>query len=360
MDDNINYYTSMMAMFVYFTDTAFSPPAPCNFHVTTNCASSPEYYYYFDLNLSGKVTLDLYSDFILFLTQSFSVNVDLNVGPSSDMPAMKTAVKVVFVNSNTASLVRFQGYNLPYKLCADSIISDSSKFMPLYLKVLFYETPDFNIRDSVYALRQMWIHDTAFMYNNAVDYDVLVLAKVMGRLSHHVSLDNVSWCDNRYRFLHHSLLLAQNTANPFLKTSGRLQLNLNIFLAHNYVGHTDTFIQISACLMCFSYIQQISMTGTNYFAENGGGTVIKLIYSQLKVSGNLTITDGHAFQGGGIYMDEWSHLTFVEPLVAGFYNNIADHGSAIYSALVNVPIYSPIDIGPSKVYSPGNVTSINI
>ena len=44
--------------------------------------------------------------------------------------------------------------------------------------------------------------------------------------------------------------------------------------------------------------------------------VIKLIGRELDVSGNLTIMDGYAFQGGGIHMDELSTLDFLEPLVA--------------------------------------------
>ena len=99
------------------------------------------------------------------------------------------------------------------------------------------------------------------------------------------------------------------------------------------------------------------MTGTNYFAENGGGTVIKLIASELAVSGNLTIMDGYAYQGGGISLDGFSMLAFVEPLIAGFYNNIADQGSAIYSANSR---YGMIQVRPQEKYSLSNVTSINI
>ena len=114
---------------------------------------------------------------------------------------------------DTDSQVSFQGYNLPYKLCGVSIINDSSKFKPLYLQVLFYETPDFIGNLVYYAL---WIHDTAFMYNTNADYDVLVLTAVTGKLSHHVSLENVSWCDNRFRHQRHSLLrLGTKHCKPF-------------------------------------------------------------------------------------------------------------------------------------------------
>ena len=65
------------------------------------------------------------------------------------------------------------------------------------------------------------------------------------------------------------------------------------------------------------------MTGTNYFADlNGGGTVIKLVASELAVSGNLTIMDGlctprwRDFYGWLV-----NAVAFEEPLIAGFYNN---------------------------------------
>ena len=367
-NDGIKNTSLMMTMFVYFTDTAFSLPALCNLHVTTNSASSPVYSRYVDLKLSGKMKLDFLGDFILFLTQPFLVNVNLNIGPPSDAQDVKTAVKVVFVDSDTASQVSFQGYNLPYKLCVSNS-RDSSKFMPLYLQVLFYETPDF-VSNMADVLHPMWIHDTAFKNTLGVEYDVLVITKILctGRLNHIVSLDNVSWCDNHFHLQRHSLLLAQNSAKLYTaklsdylnETAGGLRLSLNNILAHTYVGNTDTFIQTSACLMCFSHIEWIAMTGTNYFAESGGGSVIKLVASELAVSGNLTVMDGYAFEGGGISMDGLSALVFQEPLVAGFYNNIADHGSAIYSPQENDEAFSTITIWPNKVYSLNSMTSIKI
>ena len=100
------------------------------------------------------------------------------------------------------------------------------------------------------------------------------------------------------------------------------------------------------------------MFGINYFAENHGRTVIKLVASELVVSGNLTIMDGHAYEGGGISMDGLSDLYFQESLVAGFYNNIADQGSVICSEIT--VLYQTIQIWPSQKYSLSNVTSINI
>ena len=100
------------------------------------------------------------------------------------------------------------------------------------------------------------------------------------------------------------------------------------------------------------------MTGTNYFADNAGGTVINVIASNLTVTGNLTVNDGYAIKGGGIHLDSASTLYLKEPLNAVFANNRANQGSAIY-APIRAGKTSPIQIWPSKYYSLTNLTSIN-
>ena len=296
--------------------------------------------------------MDCFSDLTLFLTQSFLVNVDLNIGsPSHSDPA----VTVVFVNSDTASQVSFQSYDLHYEPCADSNSSDSNTAS---LQVLFYETSNFtsSVRD---ILRPMWIHDTAFTDCNICDY-VLLVQKLTGKLSHKVSLDNVSWCsiDNLLPDTN-ALLVAHNLAKHSLDTVGELNISLNNIT----LTHCETDVVLT-WLMYFSNIKQISMTGTNYFTQNGRGTVIKLVASELAVSGNLTIMGGYAQQGGGISMDGLSTLAFEEPLVAGFYNNIADQGSAIFSPIqhniYDIMHQSPLQVRPDKKYSLSNVTLIDI
>ena len=355
-----------MGLFVYFTDTAIlTPTLHCDLNITLNCNAWPGSA---ELELSDRVKVGCFSDLTLFLTQSLLVNVDLNIGsPSHSYPV---TVTVVFVNSDTASLVSFQGYEYPYEFCASSNSSDS---YTASIQVVFYETSNFT-SSATDILHPMWIHDTAFTDCKYCDY-VLVVQKLTGKLSHKVSLDNVSWCsiEGNYNALDHAaLFVAQNLAKPSLATVGELYMSLNsIFLAH---GDSNSVLP---WLMYFSHVKQISMTGTNYFKQNpnvkNGGTVIKLVASELAVSGNLTIMGGHAQQGGGIFVDGLSTLAFKEPLVAGFYNNIADQGSAIYSPkeqndykiMRYLPIkqygyQSPLQVRPDKKYSLDNVTSINI
>ena len=354
-----------MHLFVYFTDTAIlSPTMHCNLNITLNCyASSMD-----ELELSDRVKVGSYSDLSLFLTQSFLVKVDLSVGSPPHMYGNNVHVLVVFVNSDTASQVSFQGYEHHYELCENSNNSDSDTAS---LQVIFYETSNFtsSVTD---ILHPIWIHDTAFTDCRWCDY-VLVVQKLTGKLSHKVSLDNVSWCSiegDRNVVGRTALLVAHNLAKPSHDTVGELYISLNnITLTH---GEIYCFLP---WLMYFSHVKQISMTGNNYFKQNSRGTVIKLVTSELAVSGNLTIMGGYAHQGGGISMDGLSTLAFEEPLVAGFYNNIADQGSAIYSPkeqndydiMHYLPIeqtdyQSPLQVRPAadKKYSINNVTSINI
>ena len=373
-------------LFVYFTDTALlSPPAMrCNLNVTTNGLTSYGYVFWNILQQdpdTSRMVIFYNSDFLLFLTQSFVVNVSLNIGPHNISALSKygyktaTVANVVFVNSDSASQVSFQGFDLPYQRCVQdgnvtAIPPGDSKLGALQLYILFHETPGFT-SDVTDILQPMLIHYTAFTKHYREPNYMLRVMKLTGKLSHRVTLRNVSWCDNDvgpyggpYTInQEYSTLVAQNLAKESLDVAGELYLSIeDVLMRRNYFVDDSRFKTLQ-CLMCFSHIKQISMTGTNYFAENGGGTVIKLVASELAVSGNLTIMDGYSFQGGGVSLDGSSFLAFQEPLVAGFYHNVADRGSAIYSPAVrcdNNDGVSGVQVWPAKEYSPSNVTSINM
>ena len=104
---------------------------------------------------------------------------------------------------------------------------------------------------------------------------------------------------------------------------------------------------------------------TSYFGENAGGTVISIVLSNLTVSGNLTIKDGYAVEGGGIHLDASSTLFLREPLDANFINNTADQESAIFAPIHDYGgdanrTLSVIQVLPIKPYSLINVTKIGI
>ena len=372
----------LMPMFLYFTNSAVSPAPQCNLNVTTNIITSfgVDITYMFDGN-PENVPVFPYDDFVLFLAQPFVVNVDLNIGQNnisqtSGVPAGTWPVltNVVFVNSDTTSHVSFQGLELPYQLCRNtnsSVPSQATDLRPLKLAVIFYETPGFvsNVNDTLYPME---IRNTAFTQKQH-PYDsefMLSIIKLSGTLSHQVSLNNVSWCYNTLAYSSSFSLLTFRAANlgketqsqSAQKATGELFLGLNNIMMHHNLD-TDGFQQKTfKCLMCFSYIKEITLTGHNYFAQNAGGTVLKMEASDLRISGNLTIMDGHAYQGGGIYLDGVSTLFLGEPLLAGFYNNIADEGSAIYSPVepYDRARASHVQVWPAKNITLGNVGSINI
>ena len=112
----------------------------------------------------------------------------------------------------------------------------------------------------------------------------------------------------------------------------------------------------------FIYVKNITMSGTNSFAISNGGSVIDVVSSNLTLTGDLTISNGHAFQGGGIKLDGSSTLFLKEPLSAHFTNNTAYQGSAIYAPYFgDVPsINGSIQLIPNQAYSPSNISDINI
>ena len=372
----------LMQMFLYFTNSSVSPAPQWNLNVTTNIVTSfgSGSIYMFDGN-PESIPVYQFGDFVLFLTQPFVVNVDLNIGPhnvstSGFYPISKwpTMTNVVFVNSDTASHVSFQGLEIPHQLCHNvnsSGPSQATDLRPLQLAVIFYETPGFTStvegNDTLYPME---IHNTAFTQHllDSTSF-MLNIVKLSGTLSHQVSLKNVSWCYNIMAYSAKDSLPAFSVANVFKESqstpraaSGELYLSLNNIVMHHNLNTGELRHKTFKCLMCFSYIKEIALTGHNYFAQNAGGTVLKMEASDLRISGNLTIMDGYAYQGGGIYLDGVSTLFLDEPLLAGFYNNIADEGSAIYSPVepYDHAKASNIQVWPAKNITLGNVGSINI
>ena len=366
-------------MFLYFTNSAVSPAPHCNLNVTTNIVTSVG----FDITSKfdgnpESISVFASNDFVLFLAQPFVVNVDLNIGPRniSRTPGVSATwsilTNVVFVNSDTASHVSFQGLELPYQLCRNtnsSVPSQATDLRPLQLAVIFYETPGFvsNVNDTLYPME---IRNTAFTQHSYDSNFMLSITKLNGTLSHQVTLNNVSWCYNTLAYSHSYSLLTFRATNPGKETqnqsaqivTGELYLSLNNIMMHHNLDTDGSRQKTFRCLMCFSYIKEITLTGHNYFAQNAGGTVLKMEASDLRVSGNLTIMDGYAYQGGGIYLDGVSTLFLDEPLLAGFYNNIADEGSAIYSPVepYNRARASHVQVWPAKNITLCNVGSINI
>ena len=281
--------------------------------------------------------------FGLYLTQQlFDVNATLDIDKWLEIPDKKAYVfTLFFVNSLTDSLVTFQSNS--NKLCDDSSVN------PIVLEIVFYETSSLQSNLSTIS-SPIIVRNVAFSGVNSYDSSIVNIRKFSRKLSHQVILENVSWCYNTLS----GLLHAQGFDRG--QETGVIHLSMvNISMHHcssSFAINTDSFINLIG-------IENVSMSGVNYFAHNMEGSVINLASSKLYATGDLTIANGYAYHGGAIRLDSGSTLFLQEPLVARFYNNSATEGNAIY-ALGNAQMESGIQIWPSKAYSLDNITDIDI
>ena len=380
-----SYPSSTLLM--YYTDSMLeSFTTECNLNIT-----SPPMYgflvndYYYDIlkylnDKPHKMSISVVRGFSVYLTQQkFKVTVNTTVTPTCKQPPdeyFTNTALILFVNSITDSLVTFQGY--PFDFCMnDTQMPQCNGTITLTaLEVLFYETPSFNTSFEG-TTSPLLIKDTSFLMTFIDDSSfpehpenaVLLISKITQKISHEIVMESVSWCKNVIEFYEFDdipdtyfeyLFLAQAELHAS-NMKGNLILNLhNIFMLNNADSDNLPY-QTPNGLMNFTNVGNVTMTGTNYFGHNDGGSVIILQSSNLTVSGNITINDGHSYYGGGIRLDTTSTLFLKEPLSAHFSNNNAVQGSAIYAPVNNVNNNtSSIQISPIENYSVENVTDINI
>ena len=367
-------------LFMYYTDSILeSLTTECNLNITSPSVYTLQDFYYSDIleyldNKPHDMSISVVRGFAVYLTQQkFNLTVNITLTPTCKQPddhcIIHTAL-IFFINSVTDSLVTFQGY--PFDFCTnDTRMPQCNGTMTLTaLEVLFYETPSFKISFEG-TTSPLLIKDTSFLMTEHVgsfpvyhENAVLLVSKITRKISHEIVMEHVSWCKNvrsyiyddvpslhfRYLFLAQAELHASNIKGNLIH---------NIFMLNNKNNDYLPY-QTPNGLMKFINVGNVTMTGTNYFGHNDGGSVIILQSSNLTVSGNITINDGYSFHGGGIRLDTTSTLFFKEPLSAHFSNNNARQGSAIYAPVNNADNTSPIQISPIKNYSVENITDINI
>ena len=379
--ENHSYSNSTLLM--YYTDSMLeSFTTECNLNITSPSVYALPYYYYDIqkyLNVKPhKMSISVVRGFSVYPTQQkFNVTVNISVTPTCKQPPhdyLTNTALILFVNSITDSLVTFQGY--PFDFCTNDarMPQCNGTMTSTALEVLFYESPSFNTSLEG-TTSPLLIKDTSFLmikhdFSPYVHHEnaVLLISEITQKISHEIVMENVSWCRNvidrfnddydpskyfEYLFLAQAELHASNM-------KGNLILNLhNIFMLNN--ENTDDLpYPTPNGLMNFTNVGNVTMTGTNYFGHNDGGSVIILQSSNLTVSGNITINGGYSYYGGGIRLDTTSTLFLKEPLSAHFSNNNAVQGSAIYAPVNNADNTSPIQISPIENYSVENVTDINI
>ena len=217
------------------------------------------------------------------------------------------------------------------------------------LDVVFYETPSFNASVD-HIVKPLEVSSTSFIMYPSADRNGLTdgnaifrILKFSGKISHEVEMKKVIWCNNTLQYSYNFyfnddinhyfwyLLYAQNFFLDELTDNGHLYLKMEYIRMNGNHYEDKLRRQVSNGLMTLVNVKNVTMSGINYFADNGGGSVIDVVSSNLTISGYLTISDGHAFQGGGIRLDSASILFLQEPLTATFANNTAYEGSAIYA-----------------------------
>ena len=326
-------------------------------------------------------------DLALYITQQdFKVTVDITVHPMmydsgsicGQFCGISTVI-IMFVNSISDSHVAFQGY--PYEFCSDETsmppLSLYQHYPIVQLDVVFYETPSFNGSAAGKTMAPLSIKNTSFAFyartdsrNSWVLYDILRVLQFSKDLSYEVTLDNIAWCNNSIFFDHssdidkswHHLL----NAHSFFLDGLHLKMN-NVYMQHNVYGGTDEIRQTNSDTLIRLVNVACTLSGANYFRQNCGGSVISAVSSNITITGNLTVSDGDAYEGGGMRLDSYSYLFLKEPLFALFVNNSAHHGSAIFAPAhmntaggVDTITISAIQISPSNIYSQDNLSDIDI
>lgn len=387
--------TPLSAMLIYYTDSAIMPSnSECNLHIESNLLSGNKHMdIEHDLGRSiERMSLLPSRDFALYVTQKdFEVKVDITLHPMlyhnssfnyfDCQGGCGVNAIVLFVNNVTGSHVTFQGY--PYGFCTDKSSipyhSSSQFYRSIQLDVVFYETPSFSGPAGGKIITPLLILNTSFAFymgssSSTVDHhgsDILRVLQFSRKLSYQVLIENVAWCNNSVFFIPFSmpkwfhLLLAQSYSQDI---APQLYLKMtNLYARHNIYGGADPLRQLSSDSLV-QFVNTVSvLSGTSYFGQNCGGSAINVVASTLTITGNLTVCDGYAYNGGGIELDSYSYLFLAEPLVARFINNSAQQGSAIYApAHMNTEegvagrTTSAIQILPNKSYSQSNFSSINV
>ena len=323
--ENHSYPSSTLLM--YYTDSMLeSSTTECNLIITSpSVYALPykyylyyDYYYGFQDYLNSRphnMSISVARPFSVYLTQQkFNVTVNTTLTPTCKPPPDKdddfflNKAFILFVNSVTDSLVTIQGYSFDFCMNDTRMPQCNGNVISTELEILFYETPSFNPSFEG-TTSPLLIKDTSFLTTGLEEFNplssLLLISKITQKISHEIVMENVSWCKNYIAWYDNSgtysryLFHAQAASNM----KGNLILNLhNIFMLNNEC-YDSIPRRNDGGLIYFINVGNVTMTGTNYFGHNGGGSVIILQSSNLTVSGNITINDGYSSYGGGIRMD---------------------------------------------------------
>ena len=373
-DSTLNITTKAdLKILLYYTDSEITSSPKCHLHVKIPPSRSllrtklnAPLEEYLSTNPSRMWTSSIANWFtLMIMQQGFDVAVDMAVTTTYPHTIFAySPVTVAYINAITDSQVTFKGYE------------KCNRCDSLALNVLLYETPLFKRSNHPTGLTNhpLIVEDIKFVLYTYSDmsllqYPLLRIKKFPGRLSHEVLVNDVSW----YGMDHGKQIISDTGSRrkdsqpayyPYLFSSICLKetdvdgdLSINIVNMHLH----DLVLQNIRNMLYFSGIQSITMSGRNYFSAKGSGSIINVVSSNLTVTGDLTVSGGDAFQGGGVKLDEYSTLFLKEPLRARFHNNRAFEGSAIYAPISKRDARrSTIQVVPNKYYNLHNINSIQV
>ena len=279
----------------------------------------------------------------------------------------------------TNSHVTFQGY--PYEFCTDETSipyhPPDLTYRSMQLDVVFYETPLYNGSVVGNIMSPLLIQNTSFMnyaggFGNTYEgSDIFRILQFSRNLIYQVTIENVAWCHNTIFFaqvIHHIKWFHLLYTKSLVHLNQKLHLKVNnVHVQHNIYGGADVLWQLNCDSLVEFINTDVTISGSSYFGENSGGSVIEVVSSNLTITGDLTVRDGYSYKGGGIRLDSYSYLFLKEPLIAWFINNKAQQGSAIYApvhtntgGISSSKTTSAIQILPIDFCSSSNLTDLNI
>ena len=390
----------LVTLSIYYVDSnIMSEEAECNLHIQSNMLSANKHSNIVQFLKQGAERLPVvpYRDLAVIAAQeNFKVDINVEILPMMYLDLImdrkqdcthvfcSVSVLIMFVNDVNTSHVTFQGY--PYEYCTDPSTvlphpySRAPIYRPIQLDVILYETSSSYRRSEVGIMSPILIQNSSFVsYHGlgatfgSVTKDVFRVLQFTRQQSYRVEFEKTAWCNNSIFFdvergdkwCHQ--LFAQSPSNRVLYLKmNHVFIKNNLYDNYDYIKDDRLSQRFSGSMMlCIN--TDVTISGNSYIGQNFGGSAIGAVSSNVTITGNLTIRDGYSYCGGGIRLDSYSYLFLREPLHAQFINNSAKQGSAIYAPVHTSTLneedsstISSIQIWPSDVYTPDNLTSINV
>ena len=358
-----------MKTLLHYTDSLITSSTKCKLHIANNSTLSPstkfeKHWDYMDIDYRETLSTSSITGWLTLIVaqQNFDADIGMLMKPSIFPKAWtgpKIGILIAFIGGSSDSRITYEG--IPHEYCLHGSTTSLGHFMIIPLNVQYRDTSSRKKRKSE-VKSSLMIKNTAFvLYThtepNSTEKYIKYLLKILWDFTQQeVVMENTTWCMKDFvHNLGHSNVIG---SYDYLFTVEGLpagQLNiLSMINTHLQYDHVPPSLQAT---MQFQDTNA-TVSGTNYFSVDRGRVMDINRKSHLVITGNFTLSGAYTYNiqgGGGIVLDDSSYLYLKEPLEAGFYNNTAIYGSAIFA-----PKQCSIKILPDKIYSDHNFTDINI